>query len=140
LLTDPDGKGSIGYRRIAVRFPMKRLFQSAIVSTFIGVSIVAFSQGPGKETTPNQQREQNQHQKVSLTGCLVKGAEANEYVITDQTSREKVTFNGPAEFYRFVNLTVRVTGHIVTRDNEDRVFQPETLAPLSSSCESAQRS
>jgi uncharacterized protein YdeI (BOF family) len=117
---------------------MNQLFHRIIVFTFVGISIAVCAQGSGQETTPPRQSEHNQDQKVSLTGCLTKGAEANQYVITDQISREKVTFEAPAQFYRFVNTMVRLTGHIVTRNHEERVFQPQTLAPLSSSCESAQ--
>jgi hypothetical protein len=117
---------------------MSRLFHRTIVFTFVGISIAVCVQGSGQETATPQQSEHNRDQKVSLTGCLTKGAEANQYVITDQISREKVTFEAPAQFYRFVNTIVRVTGHTVTRNNQERVFQPQTLAPLSSSCDSAQ--
>jgi hypothetical protein len=117
---------------------MNRLFHRIIVFTFVSISIAVCAQAPGQETTPPRQSEHNQDQKVRLTGCLTKGAEANQYVITDQISRDKVTFEAPAQFDRFVNTIVRVTGHIVTRNNQERVFQPQTLAPLSSSCDSAQ--
>lgn len=104
----------------------------------IGLSTAAYSQRPGS-SPPGQTDRPNQAQpaqgdKVSLTGCLTKGSQANQYVITDSASHKAYPFPGPPQLDAYVNQTVRLTGSLESRDNGDKVFRPESIAPVSASC------
>src|SRR5690348_4554303 len=103
---------------------MKRTFLRTLTFLALGLGLAAYAQqpGPGRQpgTPPSQQRTPGtpdaqqpdspgaaaQAQRISVTGCLAKGGQANQYVITDTSSHEKYSFPGPAQLDRFVNQTV----------------------------------
>ena len=135
---------------------MKRAFLPALTFLVLGLGIATYAQqpGPGRRGTPPQpgdtapgapsqprspdaDRESpdaSQGQRISVTGCLAKGSQANQYVITDSSSHEKYTFPGPAQLDRYVNQTVKLTGAMESGDHGEKVFRPESIAPVSSSC------
>ena len=115
---------------------MKSLLRGTMFSVLIALGTTAYAQEPGQSTPPPQQRDDAQN--VSLVGCLTKGTPANQYLITDQKSGEKVAFAASARLDKFVNQTVKLTGKVVARQGE-KVFQPESVEPVSSSCEGTQK-
>lgn len=115
---------------------MRTLFASALFTMFLCFGVAAYGQEPGQGTPSRQpkQREQSQAQKTSVTGCLAKGSEANQYTITDQQSHETVSFPGPAQLDKYVNQTVKLTGNMVDDGNGRKVFQPDSINAVSPSC------
>lgn len=135
---------------------MKRTFLRALTFLVLGVGIASYAQQPGpgrRPGTPSQpgdtpgapaqprapdadrsSPDASQGQRISVTGCLAKGSQANQYVITDSSSHEKYTFPGPAQLDRYVNQTVKLTGSMESGDHGEKVFRPESIAPVSSSC------
>lgn len=71
---------------------------------------------------------------MTVTGCLAKGGQANQYQITDSSSHEKYSFPGPAQLDAYLNQTVKLTGSMQSGTNGEKVFRPESIAPVSSSC------
>src|SRR5262245_51409148 len=67
------------------------------------------------------QRNQDEGTPVTVRGCLTKGSQAQEYVVADERSGEKVSFAGSAKLDSYVNQTVEITGQIVERGGE-KVF------------------
>src|SRR5690242_14662114 len=113
-----------------------KLFSSAVLIAFLAVGTLAYGQeGQG---APPAQKQQSDTPKVSVTGCLVKGETANNYLITDQKSGDKVPFAGPAQLDKYVNQTVTLTGSMVSQGS-DRVFKPESINPVSPSCEKQEK-
>jgi hypothetical protein len=76
---------------------------------------------------------------VSFTGCLTKGTAADEYVILDQESGQKVAFIGSSKLEKYLNQTVRLTGKIVALPGGERAFQPETVDLVSPSCQATEK-
>ncbi len=132
---------------------MKRTFVPAITFLMLGLGIATYAQqpGPGRQpgtqaqpgtTSPGPQGEPRgsqtpdaaQGETVSVTGCLMKGDQANQYTITDSSSHEKYTFAGPSQLDRYVNQTVKLTGAMESGDHGEKTFRPESLAPVSSTC------
>ncbi len=135
---------------------MKRSFLPALSFLVLGMGIATYAQQPGPtsprqpgaqpgQTAPGQGRRAPgaqpdtpdaaaDAQRVSVTGCLAKGSQANQYTITDSSSHEKYTFPGPSQLDRYVNQTVKLTGSMESGNNGDKVFRPESIAPVSSSC------
>lgn len=109
---------------------MKKTLASCFVALCLGFGAVAYAQNQNAPSQPSPQAQQ----KVTLTGCLAKGSDANQYTITDQDSHQKVMFPGPAQLDRYVNQVVKLTGSMMVRDNGDKVFRPETVASVASSC------
>lgn len=118
----------------------------------LGLGIATYAQQPGAgrsrqpdAQTPSQQQrtpdadrsapdaQPGDAQRVSVTGCLAKGSQANQYTITDSSSHEKYTFPGPAQLDAYVNQTVKLTGSMESKGSQ-KVFRPESIAPVSSSC------
>lgn len=89
------------------------------------------------QAAPNSAQSQQSGSAVSITGCLTKGAADGAYVITDQKTGEKYPFSGPPQLDKFVNQTVTLSGGLTTQGS-DKVFRPDRIAPVSSSCEKAQ--
>ena len=118
---------------------MSRLFVSAVLTLFLSLGTVAFGQTPGRgpnrgAPSPQADRESpDQGTQVTLTGCLAKGSQANQYEITDKDSHEKVAFPGPNQLDQYVNQTVRLTGTMVDA-NGQKTFQPDRIARVSDSC------
>ncbi len=130
---------------------MKRTFVPAITFLVLGLGIATYAQqpGPGRRSTPpgetpgaqsqpgGADREApgaTQGEQISVTGCLAKASQANQYTITDSSSHDKYTFSGPAQLDRYVNQTVKLTGSMESGDHGEKVFRPQSLAPVSSSC------
>ena len=96
--------------------------------------------GPSQQRAPRAQPDEpgaaqpGDAQKVSVTGCLSKGGQANQYVITDSSSHQKYNCPGPAQLDAYVNQTVKLTGSMQSGGNGEKVFRPESIAPVSSSC------
>jgi hypothetical protein len=129
---------------------MKRVLRAFTVLV-IGIGVSAYAQQPGRSTPPQQgapaqprtpgaqpdnpdAAQPGDVQKMSVTGCLAKGSQANQYVITDSSSHEKYTFPGPAQLDAYVNQTVKLTGSMQSGGNGEKTFRPESIAPVSSSC------
>jgi len=136
---------------------MKRTFLPVLTFLVLGLGFATYAQQPGpgrrpgtpsqpgdtapgapSQRTPDAQAPDSpgasQADKVSVTGCLAKGTQANQYVITDSSSHEKYNFPGPAQLDRYVNQTVKLTGAMQAGDHGEKVFRPESIAPVSSSC------
>jgi hypothetical protein len=122
---------------------MKKLSTSAMFTVFIGLGIAAFAQNPSQRTPPSQppvQSEPNEQadgQPMTLTGCLTKGENPEEFAITDTKSGEKISFAAPDQLQRYVNQTVQIAGTVITRGGA-KAFRPESVKAISPSCERAQ--
>jgi hypothetical protein len=114
-----------------------KLLYSALFMAVLGLSAVAYAQDQGQTAPPQEKQQPSDAPKTTITGCLMKGTSDGSYVITDQTSGEKLPFNGPAQLDRFVNQTVKLTG-TMTGAGADKVFNPESIAQVSPSCSKAQ--
>ncbi|MES1261632.1 MAG: hypothetical protein ABUS49_07850, partial [Acidobacteriota bacterium] len=75
---------------------------------------------------------------LTLTGCLAKGSGADQYVITDQKSDEKVTFGGPTQLDQFLNQTVQLS-RVASNRTGAQGFRPESIQAASPSCDAASR-
>ena len=113
-----------------------KLFSSAVFVGCLVMGAGAYAQDPSQSTPHSQGKQENDTSKVSVTGCLTKGNGANEYVVTDQKSGEKVPFGGPAEIDKYVNQTVKLTGTMAVQGSE-KVFRPQTINQVATSCEKA---
>ena len=47
---------------------------------------------------------------------------------------EKYSFPGPAQLDAYLNQTVKLTGSMQSGTNGEKVFRPESIAPVSSTC------
>jgi hypothetical protein len=120
---------------------VSRLFLLSTFSVFVGLGSVALAQSPGERTPPAQppsaeQGEQGNSDTVTLVGCLAKGDTTDQYVITENKSGRKVAFGGPNQLDKYLNQTVQLTGTLMTKNGE-KSFQPQSLKPVSPSCETA---
>ena len=113
-----------------------RLLSSAVLLAFLALGSIAYAQDPS-QTTPPPQPKQSDTPKVTVTGCLTKGAGATDYLITDQKSGEKVPFTGPAQLDKYVNQTVKLTGTVGAQGG-DKAFKPESINQISPTCEKGQ--
>jgi len=117
---------------------MKQTLIAACVSVLLSTGL-AYAQSQKQQQQPQRDRDAPtqpaaQGEKVTLTGCLMKGTDANQYVITDKESKEKTTFPGPAQLDRFVDQTVKLMGTMMVSDKGDKVFRPESIASVAASC------
>ena len=110
-----------------------KILYSALFTAVLALSAAAYAQD---QSAPPQQKQQPADVKKSITGCLTKGMSDGNYVIADQQSGEKLSFNGPAQLDRFVNQTVKLTG-TVSGEGTDKTFNPETVSQVSPSCAKA---
>ena len=106
-----------------------RLLPSAVLVTCLALGGLAY--GQSSDQTPPQ--KSGDPSKVTVTGCLTKGAGSNDYTITDQKTGAKVPFAGPAQIDKYLNQTVRLTGTI-----QDNVFKPEAINQVAATCEKSQ--
>jgi len=131
---------------------MKRTFVPVITFLALGLGLATYAQqpGPSRQTPPGQtpgaqsqprgaqpdtpDADRSGGQRISVTGCLAKASQANQYTITDSSSHEKYTFPGPSQLDRYVNQTVKLTGSMESGDHGEKIFHPESLAPVSTSC------
>lgn len=93
------------------------------------------AQTPG--AAGSQQPQAEAGSTASVTGCLTKGSDAGSYVITDQKTGDKYPFSGPAQLDKFVNQTVKLSG-AMTGQGADKMFKPDRIAPVATTCEKAQ--
>jgi hypothetical protein len=103
---------------------------SVILLTGLALGSVAYGQDPAPQKPSDAQ-------KVSVTGCLVKGTEPNQYMITDQKTGEKLPVSGPSQLDKYVNQTVKLTGTLAAQ-GEDKVLKPQSINPVAATCEKAQ--
>ena len=108
-----------------------KLFSSVVLLAGLALGSVAYGQDPAQTTPPPQ--KQSNAPKVSVTGCLSKGATPSEYVITDQKTGEKVPFSAPVELDKYLNQAVRLTGTMAGQ-GQDKVFKPETITQVATTC------
>ena len=122
---------------------MRTFLVPAVLTLFLSLSTIAVGQTPGRgapspQARPSpqgqQDRQQDEGERVILTGCLAKGAKANQYEIADQASKKKFAFPGPAQLDQFINQTVRLIGNVVDDGYGNKVFQPDSVSRVSDSC------
>ena len=118
-------------RSVLKDWPMK-LFYSMVLLTGLALGNIAYGQDPSQSPPPQKQSDA---QKVSVTGCLAKGAAAGEYTITDQKTGEKVPFAASAEqLDKYLNQTVKLTG-TVSGQGQGKIFRPESIDQVAATCE-----
>jgi hypothetical protein len=100
-----------------------------VVST--GSTLMSFAQEP--EQQPQQKRErQKGAQTTTLTGCLTKGATAEQYVLTDDGGmKTPVTASAAVGLEKHVNHTVKLTG---TLNSADKTFTATKVEHIAASC------
>jgi hypothetical protein len=113
-----------------------KLLYSAFFIALLVLGAIAYADERSK-SAPQGKQESDDAAKTSITGCLTKGPSEGKYVITDQTSGEKLPFNAPSQIDRFINQTVRLTG-TMSGEGNGKVFNPETLSQVSPACAKAQ--
>jgi hypothetical protein len=127
---------------------MKHLSITALFTAFAALGTLSFAQVPGQQAPGQQRRPPSQQADpadpsategapLTLTGCLMKGTSASEYMITDSKSGEKYTFGAPDQLQRYLNQTVQLTGTVTTQ-GADKAFRPSSVKSISPSCERAQ--
>jgi hypothetical protein len=107
-----------------------KLLSSIILLTGLALGSLSYGQDPAQTTPPQRPSDAP---KVSVTGCLSKGATPSEYVITDQKTGEKVPFSAPVELDKYLNQAVRLTGTMAGQ-GQDKVFKPETITQVATTC------
>jgi hypothetical protein len=112
-----------------------KLFSSVALFACFVFGSLAYGQDPSQPTPPPQ--KQSDAPKVSVTGCLTKGAAGNEYLVTDQKTGEKLPFAGPVQLDKYLNQTVRLTGTMAAQ-GQDKVFKPEAINQVAPTCEKGQ--
>jgi hypothetical protein len=105
-----------------------KLFLPLTISTILSAAGAFAQQAP-----PSQQQQQQDSQATTLTGCLTKGTNTGEYMITDSKSGQKYTFAGPDRLDSYVNHTVQLTGKMNMSGNE-KAFQPQSIKTVSDTC------
>lgn len=119
---------------------MKKALTCLYGTLLLSASAVAYGQDspPAQQPPPAAREEPSQPESTPATikGCLTKGSQANEYVVADEASGEKVSFAGPAKLDSYVDQTVEVTGQIVNRGGE-KAFRPQGIKSVASSCKAA---
>ena len=108
-----------------------KLFCSMVLLTGLALGNIAYGQSPSQDTPPQKQSDAS---KVSVTGCLTKGAAAGLYTITDQKTGEKTSISGPDQLDKYLNQTVKLTGTI-SGQGPDKVLKPEAVDQVAASCD-----
>ena len=111
-----------------------KLFCSMVLLTGLVLGNIAYGQSPSQDPPPQKQSDTP---KVSVTGCLTKGAAAGQYTITDQKTGEKTPIAGPDQLDKYLNQTVKLTGTIASQGQE-KVFKPDSISQVSATCEKSQ--
>jgi hypothetical protein len=117
---------------------MKNTIASTCAMLLLSVGAATYAQdNPQAQQPPPAQRErQAEAMPATIKGCLTKGSQAQEYVVADDKSGEKVSFAGSSKLDTYLNQTVELTGQIVERGGE-RAFQPQAIKSVASTCKSA---
>jgi hypothetical protein len=103
-----------------------------VILTGLAPGNIAYGQDPSQSTPP---QKPSATPKVSVTGCLAKGAAAGGYTIRDQKTGENVPFAGPsAQLDKYLNQTVKLTG-TVSGQGQDKVFRHESIDQFAATCE-----
>jgi hypothetical protein len=108
-----------------------KLFSSTLLLTGLVLGSIAYGQDPAQTTPPQGPSDTP---KATVTGCLTKGASAGQYTITDQKTGDKTPIAGPEQLDKYINQTVKLTGTMGSQ-GQDKVFQPESITPVSATCE-----
>ena len=108
-----------------------KLFCSMVLLTGLALANIAYGQSPSQDPPPQKQSDAS---KVSVTGCLTKGAAAGLYTITDQKTGEKTSIAGPDQLDKYLNQTVKLTG-TVSGQGPDKVLKPEAVDQVAASCD-----
>jgi hypothetical protein len=109
-----------------------KLFSSMLLVTGLAVgSSIAYGQDPTQAAPPQNQSDAG---KMTVTGCLTKGASAGLYTITDQKTGETTPIAGPDQLDKYLNQTVKLIGTIGSQGQE-KVFKPESVSQVSTTCE-----
>jgi hypothetical protein len=97
----------------------------------LSVGTLAYAQqSPAPQESP---KPQDEGAMLTLKGCLTKGSQAQQYVVADERSGEKISFAGSSKLDSYVNQTVEISGKVVDRGG-DKTFQPQSVKSVSSSC------
>ncbi|HWB98799.1 MAG TPA: hypothetical protein VG672_18950 [Bryobacteraceae bacterium] len=117
----------------------RRIQRCVLPAAAVLLAGAGLAQNAGQERPssppPSQQRSDS---PKSVTGCLTKAGGANQYAVADSKSGEKVTFTGPETLDKYVKQTVKINGRIVTTQNGEKAFQPESLQQVAATCEGTQ--
>jgi hypothetical protein len=108
-----------------------KLFPSMLLLTGLALGSVAYGQDPSQAAPPQGPSDAG---KMTVTGCLTKGATAGQYTITDQKTGEKTPIAGPDQLDKYLNQTVKLTGTIASQGQE-KVFKPDSISQVSATCE-----
>jgi len=108
-----------------------KLFSSFVLVTGLALASFAYAQDP-QQAPPSQNAP-----KVTVTGCLMKGANAGEYTVIEQKTSEKIPFTGPAQLDKYLNQTVKLVG-TVAGQGQDKTFKPESIDSVAATCSKAQ--
>ncbi len=116
---------------------MKDIIVRISAALILSFGALSYAQdNPPAQQPPGQrerQRTQEEGTTATIRGCLTKGSQAQEYVVADERSGQKVSFAGSDKLDSFVNQTVELTGQIVERDGE-KAFQPQAIKSVASTC------
>ena len=90
---------------------------------------VLLAQEPAKQSTTAKSR-----QETRLTGCLNEGGAPSQYVLTDQSTRNKTPVTGTSDLEQHaMNHTVKLTGSTAT-DNGRAMFTASKVEHISATC------
>jgi hypothetical protein len=116
---------------------MKNVLGRISAALILSVGALSYAQDdpPARQPPAQQERQRSQDEgtPATLRGCLTKGSEAQEYVVADEKSGEKVSFGGSAKLDSYVNQTVELTGQIIERGGE-KAFLPQAIKSVASTC------
>ena len=102
-----------------------------LLLTGLALGSIAYGQSPSQATPPQGPSDAG---KMTVTGCLTKGAAAGQYTITDQKTGEKTPIAGPDQLDKYLNQTVKLTG-TVSGQGPDKVLKPEAVDQVAASCD-----
>ena len=104
-------------------------FVRNLAATMAVLALFAFSL-PSFAQDQSQDRDRTTPAQASITGCLTKGDVADQWVIIDNQSGEKVVVTG-ADFDKHANHTVKVTG----TPSQDGTFTVAKIEHVANSCQ-----
>jgi hypothetical protein len=109
-----------------MRFP-RTLLATATLAIFFALS------GPFYAQQPDQERDRLKAKETTVTGCLVKADNPDQYVLTDSQTGSKMTVTGVPELETHAkNHTVRLTG---TPTEDGKGFRATKVQHVSDSCQ-----
>jgi hypothetical protein len=114
---------------------MKHFLLTAAFSMVTAAGTAMYAQTPEPQTPPSQQHDPTAGgQPTTITGCLMKGASPDQYVITENKSGQKLSFGGPSQLDKFLNQTVQLSG-TTSKVGGEESFKPESIKSISASCQ-----